>query len=387
MRDRIHDRRWQILAGPVDRGVRRRRRQHCRQRRVADAGARHARVELRAAVDRRRLLAALRGSAPGRGRTRRTAWGARRVMQVALVAFGVFSFVAAHATNVTTLLTARALMGAAAAFIFPATLSLLTVTFRRRARARDGLRHLGRVAGGGHRGRPRARRCADRALLGRLDLLDQRADRRGRGGADRLGGARVARAQTGIAWTFSVSRLGTGGVTALVLRDHRGTVVGVASRRPRSGLFGAAVALLAGFVLYESRTRGAAAGRARLHRARLLRGRGGDRGVASSASSASSSSSPSTSSSCGATRRSRRACTRCRSPRSPWWRRRSARGSRVRLGTRGRRRAGLGIMGVALLWVAAIGASAPYFGPVSASMMPMALGFSLINAPSTAAIM
>ena len=55
--------------------------------------------------------------------------GRKRVMQSAIIAFGIFSFLAARANSVPELLTARALMGATAAFIFPATLSILTTTF------------------------------------------------------------------------------------------------------------------------------------------------------------------------------------------------------------------------------------------------------------------
>jgi EmrB/QacA subfamily drug resistance transporter len=55
--------------------------------------------------------------------------GRKRVMQVAIFAFAVFSFFAARSQNVPELLAARALMGATAAFIFPATLSILTTTF------------------------------------------------------------------------------------------------------------------------------------------------------------------------------------------------------------------------------------------------------------------
>ncbi len=55
--------------------------------------------------------------------------GRRRIMQTALLFFGLFSFLAARSNTIGELLTARALMGAAAAFIFPATLSLLTTTF------------------------------------------------------------------------------------------------------------------------------------------------------------------------------------------------------------------------------------------------------------------
>ncbi len=56
-------------------------------------------------------------------------FGRKRIMQTALLLFGLFSFLAARSNTISELLTARALMGAAAAFIFPATLSLLTTTF------------------------------------------------------------------------------------------------------------------------------------------------------------------------------------------------------------------------------------------------------------------
>ena len=52
-------------------------------------------------------------------------WGRRRVMQSSLLLFAVFSMVAAESHSMTQLLIARALMGASAAFIFPATLSLV----------------------------------------------------------------------------------------------------------------------------------------------------------------------------------------------------------------------------------------------------------------------
>jgi EmrB/QacA subfamily drug resistance transporter len=55
--------------------------------------------------------------------------GRKRVMQIAIMAFAVFSFFAARSNSVPELLAARALMGATAAFIFPATLSILTTTF------------------------------------------------------------------------------------------------------------------------------------------------------------------------------------------------------------------------------------------------------------------
>src|SRR6204780_4076883 len=52
-------------------------------------------------------------------------FGRKRTMQVELIFFGLFSAAASacHATG--TLITARALMGVAAAFIFPASLAIL----------------------------------------------------------------------------------------------------------------------------------------------------------------------------------------------------------------------------------------------------------------------
>ena len=55
--------------------------------------------------------------------------GRKGTMQVALVFFGVFSLFAALSTSTVELISARVLMGVAAAFIFPATLAILTSIF------------------------------------------------------------------------------------------------------------------------------------------------------------------------------------------------------------------------------------------------------------------
>lgn len=55
--------------------------------------------------------------------------GRKGVMQVGLVFFGVFSVFAALSTTTGQLISARALMGVAAAFVFPATLAILTSVF------------------------------------------------------------------------------------------------------------------------------------------------------------------------------------------------------------------------------------------------------------------
>jgi EmrB/QacA subfamily drug resistance transporter len=56
-------------------------------------------------------------------------FGRKRTMQVALVCFGACSALAAFAGSTSSLIAARALMGAAAAFIFPTGLAILTTLF------------------------------------------------------------------------------------------------------------------------------------------------------------------------------------------------------------------------------------------------------------------
>ena len=55
--------------------------------------------------------------------------GRKGTMQVGLVFFGLFSVAAAAAHTTGSLITARALMGVSAAFIFPASLAILTSIF------------------------------------------------------------------------------------------------------------------------------------------------------------------------------------------------------------------------------------------------------------------
>ena len=55
--------------------------------------------------------------------------GRKRTMQIGLVFFGLFSAAAAASHSTGTLITARALMGVAAAFVFPASLAILTSVF------------------------------------------------------------------------------------------------------------------------------------------------------------------------------------------------------------------------------------------------------------------
>jgi MFS family permease len=55
--------------------------------------------------------------------------GRKGTMQIGLALFGVFSAAAALSHSTGTLITARTLLGVAAAFVFPATLAILTSVF------------------------------------------------------------------------------------------------------------------------------------------------------------------------------------------------------------------------------------------------------------------
>ncbi len=57
-------------------------------------------------------------------------FGRKGALSLGIIAFAGFSVFAGLSGSVHTLITARALMGAAAAFVFPATLAILTNTFR-----------------------------------------------------------------------------------------------------------------------------------------------------------------------------------------------------------------------------------------------------------------
>ena len=95
------------------------------------------------------------------------------------------------ATPPTTLIFTRSLMGVGAAFIMPATLSIITNVFTDPTRARQGDRHLGRRVGARRRPRPDHRRHPARALLVGIGVHGERADRDRRAGARLLARPRV----------------------------------------------------------------------------------------------------------------------------------------------------------------------------------------------------
>ncbi len=310
--------------------------------------------------------------------------GRRRVMQCGLIAFGVFSFVAAHATNVSTLLASRALMGAAAAFIFPATLSLLTVTFRDADERATAFGVWGAVAGVA---------IAVGPVLGGVLIVHYWV-----GSIFLINLPIVATAVVLVAAVVPESQssdprrmdypglvLGTTAVTALVLAIIEGPSWGWVAPTTLE-LFALAAVLLCGFVLFESRRAGP------LLDVRVFR-----RGAFSSGAGAIAASyfclfgfiflitqyfqlvrgySPL---SAGVHTLPFAAVAMVATPLG-------ARAA-IHWGTRVVVSSGLWLMGVAMVWVSRIGADAAFFGPVVGAMMVMALGFSLINAPSTAAIM
>jgi EmrB/QacA subfamily drug resistance transporter len=73
--------------------------------------------------------------------------GRKGTMQVGLVFFGLFSAAAAACHSTSTLIAARALMGVAAAFIFPATLAILTSIFTDHAERQKALGIWGATSG------------------------------------------------------------------------------------------------------------------------------------------------------------------------------------------------------------------------------------------------
>jgi EmrB/QacA subfamily drug resistance transporter len=74
-------------------------------------------------------------------------FGRKGTMQVGLVFFGVFSAAAAASHSTGTLIASRALMGIAAAFIFPASLAILTTVFPDPSERQKALGIWGAVSG------------------------------------------------------------------------------------------------------------------------------------------------------------------------------------------------------------------------------------------------
>ncbi|HEY5121298.1 MAG TPA: DHA2 family efflux MFS transporter permease subunit [Acidimicrobiales bacterium] len=310
--------------------------------------------------------------------------GRKRVMTGALVAFGVFSLFAAYSQTVSTLLSARALMGAAAAFIFPATLSLLTVSFKDPSERATAFGIWGAVAGAAIAVGP----IVGGALIthfwfGSIFLIN-------------IPIVLLAVVATTIVVPESRSALrrrldvgglvfGTSGVTTLVLAIIEGPSWGWRAATTLT-LFGASLVLLVAFATYELRRSGP------LLDVRVFRN-----GAFSAGSGAIATSyfclfgfiflitqyfqmvRGYSALSAGVHTLPFAIVTAIMTPL----------GALVaqRVGVRYVVSAGLAIMAFALGWAATISATATFFGPIIGSMTVMALGFSLISAPATTTIM
>jgi len=310
--------------------------------------------------------------------------GRKRVMQCGLVVFGAFSLMAAFSSSVTTLLVARALMGAAAAFVFPATLSTLTVAFddlSERAKAFGVWGAAGGVA------------IAIGPVVGGALLVHFWY-----GSIFLINAPLVVVAVVAAAYVVPESRspqrrrvdllgliLGTLGVTSLTFAIIEGPTWGWLSGATL-GLFGFAATSLVGFVRYEkvregplldvrifsNRAFSASAGAIAVNYFslfgfiflitqyfQLIRGY--------SALSAGVHTLPFA------------IVTMIATPLGAV--------AALKAGTRNVVTLGLVILGAALTWAGFVVANAAYFGPIIAIMMIMAFGFSLVNAPATASLM
>jgi MFS transporter, DHA2 family, multidrug resistance protein len=310
--------------------------------------------------------------------------GRKRVMQIALCAFGAFSLLAAFSHSVPTLLVARALMGASAAFIFPATLSTLTIAFNdlnERAKAfgiwgaASGVAiAIGPVVGG---------LLLVHFWFGSIFLINAPLVLIAVLASNYVVPESTSPSQRRV--DFGGLGLGTSGVTLLTLAIIEGPSWGWRSVSILT-LFALALVALVSFVLYElrrvgplldvriftNRTFSAGAGAIAINYFalfgfiflitqyfQLIRGY--------SALSAGMHTLPFAGVVMIATPLGAVAA--------------------IRVGARYVVAAGLLIVGVALTWGGTVAAHAAYFGPVVTMMILLALGFSLVNAPSTASLM
>jgi EmrB/QacA subfamily drug resistance transporter len=311
-------------------------------------------------------------------------FGRKRVMQIALGSFGAFSLLAAFSNSVATLLAARALMGASAAFIFPATLSTLTVAFDD---------HSERAKAFGLWGGASGVAIAVGPVVGGALLVHFWY-----GSIFIINAPLVLVAVVATAYVVPESRsperrrvdlvglaLGTTGVTLLTLAIIEGPAWGWRSIATTL-LFVAAATSLVTFVLYELRREGP------LLNVRIFTNRYFSTSASAiavnyfclfgfiflitqyfqlirgySALSAGVHTLPFA------------AVVMVATPLGA--------ALALKLGTRVVVATGLFIEALALAWGSVVGAHAAYVGPVVAMMVMLALGFSLVNAPSTASLM
>jgi EmrB/QacA subfamily drug resistance transporter len=311
-------------------------------------------------------------------------FGRKRVMQIALGAFGVFSVMAAFSNSVATLLIARSLMGASAAFIFPATLSTLTITFDNLSERAKAFGVWGAASGAAIAIGP----VVGGALLvhfwyGSIFLINAPL---------------VLLAIIASAYVVPESKnprrrrvdlvglgLGTAGVATLTLAIIEGPSWGWRSAATLSMFLIAAISLVS-FVLYELRREGP------LLEVRIFANRSFSAGAGAVAINyfcllgfiflitqyfqLIRGYSPL---SAGLHTLPFAAVVMMATPLSAV--------AALKVGARYVVSAGLLILALALAWGGVISANASYFGPVIGVMVVLAFGFSLVNAPSTASLM
>ncbi|MGA7835357.1 MAG: MFS transporter [Acidimicrobiales bacterium] len=310
--------------------------------------------------------------------------GRKRVMQVALGAFGCFSLLAGFSHDVTTLLAARALMGASAAFIFPATLSTLTTAFDNDAERTKAFGVWGAASGVAIAIGP----VVGGALLvhfwyGSIFLIN----------VPLVIVALIASAYV-VPESKSPQRnridiggllLGTSGVTLLTLATIQGPSWGWRSASIL-GLFAASAVVIGTFIRYELRRDGP------LVDVRVFSNRTFSAGAGATAVNYFAlfgfiflitqylqlirGYSPL---SAGVHTLPFAAVVMVVTPIGAML--------ALKWGTRNVVAAGLAIAGFALVWGGTVSAHAAYVGPVIGVMMLLAFGFSLVNAPSTASLM
>ena len=178
--------------------------------------------------------------------------GRRRVFLAGLALFAAASLAGGLATSPEMLIAVRAVQGIGAALLSPAALALLTVTFPAGRDRNVALGVWGALAGHRrHAGRRRRRRARRRGRLG-VDLLRQRPVRASLGlfATPRI--VAESRRAGGQGFDLTGAVLASTGLLALVYAIIRTDAAGWSSAEVL-GLLGAAVALLAAFVVVESR--------------------------------------------------------------------------------------------------------------------------------------
>lgn len=310
--------------------------------------------------------------------------GRKRVMQSGLAAFGAFSLLAAFSHDTSMLLAARALMGASAAFVFPATLSTLTVAFEDHAERAKAFGLWGAASGVA---------IALGPVVGGLLLVHFWY-----GSIFLINVPLVALSLLVSAYVIPESKnprpgrldpgglaLGTAGVSLLTLATIQGPSWGWASATILL-LFGASALSIAAFWRHELRHESP------LVDVRIFSNRAFSSGAGAIAVSYFAlfgfvflitqffqlvrGYSPL---SAGLHTLPFAAVVMVVTPLGA--------SLALRFGTRSVVTSGLAVSGVALFWVAVLSAHAAYFGPVVAAMLLLGVGFSLVNAPATASLM